>query len=143
MAEYVRPIAQDLVDLATILASADWTAPEMHLSKADFNPTKQSVLTDYDTDEADFDGYAAASVTFSDPHVNAGGQVVVEALVSFADDGGTTPNTLYTAFLTNTAGDKLLLGSRLDGAPINIANIGDGVSLVITLGISAGVITVV
>ncbi len=141
MGVYVQPIAEALVDLATLLASTNWTAMKLHLSTNNFTPSKNNVLTDYSSGEANFVGYSAQSVTFGAPHTDPAGNVVATALASFLCSASTTPNSLYTYYLTNTAGTVLIAGGVLDNAPVNIANVGDGTSQVIEAMLGQGNVT--
>ena len=138
MEPMAEPNTAALVDLAAILASTDWTAPKLHLSKANIVPDKTTILTDLSADEADFDGYAAESVTFSDPYIDGLGNVVATCIASWVSTGNTTPNTLYTAYLTNTGGTKLLMAGVLDGAPIPITGLGSGYSIALSVSLGGG-----
>lgn len=143
MSVYVRPLAADLVDLATLLASANWTAMKFHLCKTNFTPTPASILTDYSAAEADFVGYSAQTVTFAGPHLDAAKNAVAEALVNFLCTSNATPNSLYTFYVTNTASSLLIFGGVLDGAPINIIGPGDGTSQLISAQLGQGTVETV
>lgn len=143
MSVYVRPAAAQLADLTALLASAPWVAMKIHLCTIDFNPTPANVLADFTAGEADFDGYAPASLTFGGAHMDDLGKAVANALASFICTGTAHPNIVYVYWISNTAGSVLMFSGRLDDAPKAIAAIGDGVSLLVNAGLGAGEVDVV
>lgn len=138
VANLVYPNAEQLIDLAAILASAPWTAMKLHLCKLDISPTKATLLADLVAQEADFVGYSAQTLTFSAGHVDDVGNVVALAMANFLCTANTTPNTLYTFYVTNTAGSVLMFSGRLDDAPLPIVNAGDGLALVVAAQLGGG-----
>jgi hypothetical protein len=142
-AAYVTPTAADLLDLTAVLATAPWMGMKLHLCTTNFTPTKTNVLADFTPGEATFVGYSAQTITFGTPYIDASGNAVATALVSFSSTANTTPNTLYTCYATNTAGSTLQFSARLDNAPIAIVETGDGISLAITVNLADGTIVVV
>src|ERR1051326_5548788 len=50
--------------LTEVLAAAIGTATKLHLFKQGFSPAPTSVEADFEAQECDFSGYAAASLTF-------------------------------------------------------------------------------
>ncbi len=142
-AAIITPTAQELTNLTTILATAPWTAMKMHLSTNNFIPNPANVLMDYSSGEATFVGYAAQTITFGTPYNDSSGNAVATALVKFNCTASTTPNSCFTCYATNTAGTTLQFGSALDNSPVNFNFPGDGLTLLITVNLADGTISVV
>lgn len=138
MSVMVRPNASVLTDMATQLGSALWTATKFHLCKLDIDPTLLTTLAELEAEEADFGGYAAASLTFGTPYVDAAGNPQAVANAVFIATSAATPNTLYTWYLTNTAETVLIGSGRLDNTPVTIINTGDGIALNVIVGLGVG-----
>lgn len=80
---------------------------------------------------ADFDGYTIFSpVVWGTPYYDLDGvPLVVGGDKTWVATGGTTPNTIYGWYLTNTGGTKLVKASRF-AASVGIAAAGQGMTVV-------------
>lgn len=146
--------AQVLIDrIATLLAGDATTLAQVglvnvHLAKAPFTPGPDLVIGDMT--EADFDGYAALAVdsataqVFTDPTTG-------EKIIQLDEPAGgwtwiTTgvtnlPQTIYGAYVTNSANNVLYGAELLDVQPVLNAS-GDGVAVgQVRFRVNAGALT--
>jgi len=140
MSAVVKPTSQQLVDLAALLALASYTGAKIHLYTANLVPDENTTLADLVASECTFVGYSAKTWTPSAPYVDPNGNVVAGGAVTFIATTGLPNETIYGAYLTDTAAATLLGAWALD-APVGIANPGDGVTLTLLLGLDTGVAT--
>jgi hypothetical protein len=130
MGVQVVPDSAWLDILAALIApTAPLDGAKLHLNQNNIVPTTGMALAALT--EADIHGYVAATVVWGAVHTDPTYGPVV--------DGGasvfltTTPvagaNTIYGAYLTNGAGDKLLAAVKLD-APVVLNAVGQGVVVV-------------
>jgi hypothetical protein len=84
---------------------------KVHLFQNDFNPTDQSLLTDFT--EATYDGYAATSISFpTGPFRRPDGSFAVAGGAGGTMTGSTTPNTIFGYYLTDFTGTQLIASRR-------------------------------
>jgi hypothetical protein len=99
------------------------TLKDLHLFKNDHVP----VVTDIDLNytEADFSGYASVGLgTWNPAFVNGDGKGEIDAApASFVHSAGVVNNTIYGAYITDSAG-HVMYAERF-GAPIIMAANGD------------------
>lgn len=97
---------------------------KVRLGKADVSVTPDRPLADYTI--ANFDGYANAAVTWSDPTISDDGEVeVIGNVPEFRPTGTVTPNEIYTVHLVDSAGTELHASKRLENAPIPMGAVTD------------------
>lgn len=99
------------------------------LNQTNVAPTPTSKLADFTP--ATFDGYAPIAVgSFPTPYIGADGFVhLTWASVQFTMTGSTTPNTIYSWGLTNTAGTIWVAGNAMP-APVQMNAPPDGIIIV-------------
>lgn len=138
MDNLIFPRSQELSLVNAMVDGADYVGAKLHLFKNDINPNADTILADFE--ECDFDGYAAATVTWSnaffdtdDIALSSGGEIL------FTQDDA-IGNNVYGGYLTNTAGDKLLWSGRLPDAPYPMAESGDVLPVVLKVGLLRGLL---
>lgn len=136
MSSIVIPPAQLLAEVALKVLEADYVGAKLHLYSNDMTPTPASVLGDFT--ECVFSGYSAKTVVWSaafydenNVPASSGG----EALFTMS---GATPDVAYGAFLTDTAGTKLLWSARLDTPPFSFVKTGDTLAVSNKMGLTTG-----
>lgn len=95
--------------LTELLAGTAGTGAKLHLYKAAFNPTSDNTEADFETNECDFGGYAATSLTWGSVGLDSDGQAVVHSSRVVQQVTGpivVNPNTVGGAWLEDiiTAG---------------------------------------
>lgn len=109
------PSARDTVD--GYLPNESPVSIKIKLFQNNFTPSPTSVLADFT--EATFDGYApvtvlAAAYPPSRTMPDGSTLALFSSVADFEDSGNVTPNTIYGAYITDTAGTFLLLSVRFD-----------------------------
>jgi len=116
MSVSVIPTAQDIEDLSSILTRFYLIAPnqaQVHLFKNNVTPDKAMTLALFE--EADFDGYAPANITMSEPSINDQYMVVSRStLCDFSTGTVTEPQTIYGVYVTDHEGEILLGAQKFD-----------------------------
>lgn len=100
--------------LTELIAGLVGTAAKLHLFKAGFSPSNNSVQADFAAQEADFVGYAPATLTFGPVGVDVQGNASSYGdRVEFQATDGTMPNSIGGAWIsvTTSAGPPPVLGS--------------------------------
>lgn len=98
-------------------------ATKAHLTKAvvDINPS--TPLADLTAVQADYTGYAAQTLVWDTPSVDAGGQVQsVSHALTFRPTDDAAPNQIYAVYITDTDGTVLYYANQFDEAPINMGS---------------------
>lgn len=116
----VSPTSSDLAVLAELIVTPNLLfAGKVHLYQNNINPSKITTLADFV--EATFTGYLAVSWgTWGTPYVGIDGLAHTTApSIQFQATDAVTPNTIYGAYLTNTAG-TVLVASAAFVTPIPI-----------------------
>ncbi len=88
--------------LTELLAATAGTGAKLHLYKAAFSPTRDSVEADFETNECDFGGYSATALTFGSVGLDGDGQAVVHSTRVVQQVTGpivVNPNTVGGAWL--------------------------------------------
>jgi hypothetical protein len=114
----VTNLSSKLAAMAALTATGGLLAgAKVHLYQNNYVPTPSMDLTSFIT--ADYDGYVPIAVgTWDAPYVAVDGVVHIGASsLFFAMTGAVTPNTIYGAYITDTAGTGLLFAVLFD-API-------------------------
>jgi len=109
--------ATKLSSLAALTATGGPLAGvKVHLFQNNIIPGPGTQLTDFV--DATFDGYAAqAAGTWGAPYYGPDGNAHVTAPgLQFQPTGSTTPNTIYGAYYTNTAGSALVGAVKFDNS---------------------------
>lgn len=84
-----------------------------HLFKADIADDLDNVLSDYDTNEADYSGYGAIGVTdFSIAATSSGITYILASGLLYQHNGGGTANDIYGYYVTNSDDSELLWVER-------------------------------
>lgn len=101
--------AEGMKNILSILNGGDPVPDSFHLKLYvdGWSHSQANVYADFLANDADYDGYADATLTFSDPLVTAGpGAVLVSSNAVIPSTGGVTPNTIAGAVLVarETAG---------------------------------------
>lgn len=111
----VSVTATEFASLAGLTAVGGlFVAAKIHLYKNSVNPSKTSILADFE--EATYTGYLAQAIgTFGAPYVAVDGKAHITAPgLQFQPTDAVDPNTIFGAFWTNTAGTILLAAVRFD-----------------------------
>lgn len=135
----IVPRVSELDLLTKLLASAGYiTGGKIHLYKTSISLSGTTVLADFT--EADYDGYAAATVTtWNSPVINVDGKAEATAPGTFfSPTGSTTPNTIYGYYFTDSTGGILLFAESFD-TPQNMSGPTSGFTLVPDLTLSSEV----
>lgn len=104
----------------------------LHLSQLDITPTRDTTLLDLSAAEADYNTYAALEITWNDPSISDDGFVEAVGIVpEFRPTDDLAPNSIYTAYITDSTGDNLLFAGRLDNPPAPMGPTTD--SLILTV----------
>jgi len=125
----------DLVALPDLVASMLATATgaggvllgaKMHLTKSQVDISGDRTAPDFDAAEADYAGYAAQVITWLAPSISDIGQSEIVGTVPEFRPTGTDPeNICYQCYITNAAGDKLLLAGPLADGGVSMASPND------------------
>ena len=117
-AKTYQSIVTELIDTGNLFETG-----KVHLIKAPFSPTKDTVVGDFDAIEADFTGYAAAAWgAWGGVGINSIGQAEVTATeLEWHPTDDVTPNTIYGEYYTNAAG-TVLLGWKILATGVPLLN---------------------
>lgn len=100
------------------------------LTKSSVPINENTTQTELETAEADFTGYAAATITWNDPSVAADGTVeVVSDQIEFRPTDDVTPNEIYDIWIAKNGAGELLFAAEFDGAPLPMGNSEDSLFL--------------
>lgn len=113
----------------------------LHLFKSSFTPTPSNVLADYTAAEADYDAYAAITITaWQNPILAPGtGYMILSGLQQF-NVGGTDPtvgNVIGGCYLVDAAGAIRLAVIFTNPIPMEMA--GQGIPITLTMLFPTGV----
>jgi hypothetical protein len=116
----VTPLSTALAALSNMIATGGiLEAGKIHLYTNNLQPSPQTQLTDFV--EADYVGYlAVAWGAWGAPYIGIDGLAHATAPgIQFQPTDGTTPNTVYGFYATNTAGTALIF-SALFVQPVDL-----------------------
>lgn len=130
--------ALDAVDLLT--GSTDFTGAKLGLYSNDLSPTPGNVLADFTP--CIYSGYAAKTVTWSPAFYDGNGVAVSSSGELLFAQSGATNDQCYGAFLTDSAGTKLLASGRLDDTPFSFNGNGVTLPLLLKLDVNGGLLSV-
>lgn len=123
---------------AELLVAADVIASTLagatvHLGKTDVAIGRSTVKADLTAHEADYDGYAAQTITWNDPSYGDDGEVEVVGIVpEFRPDSADVDNQIYYLYILSAgSGTPLIFAARFDDPPLPMAEATD--SLVVTV----------
>ena len=103
---------------------------KLRLGKNNITVGKSTVIGDFT--EADFTGYAAVSITWGTVAVDGSHNAYSDITpITFTRSSGATSNTIYTWYVTNSAGSVLYAGRTLD-TPIPMTVNGDQLTISLT-----------
>jgi len=109
---------------------------EVELFQNDVNPTRGSVIADFDV--ATFAGYNAEAVQWLEPSRADDGNIeVVGTLQEFRPTDDVTPNTIFGFFVTD-GGTEVLYAARFENAPLPMGSTLDSILLTLRARIPAG-----
>jgi hypothetical protein len=134
------PVALQLAELDALVGGADFTGAKLHLFKNNLTPTPNTLLADFTP--ADYSGYAAKTVTWSDAYFDSNDDAIVSGGEHLFAQTGATGNDIYGAYLTDSAGTKLLRSARLPDAPYPLDGAGDVLPVLVKIGLMDGLISV-
>lgn len=130
---------QSWYPLAATLEQADerktaYAASEVHLFKSDLVPTPSTLLSEFVTNEADYDTYAPIAIAaFTGPILAPGsGYEILSPAVLFTT-GATDPvvtNSIGGFWLEDGAGNIRLVGTFDPALPMQLANQGIPLSII-------------
>lgn len=122
----------DAAAAANVIAGELATAT-VHLGQVNQVIDRNTTKADLTPNEADFDGYAAGTVTWLTPSIADDGNVeVVGTVPEFRPTGSTTPNSIYTLWvLSAVTGTPLCFAAMFDNAPLGMGSTSD--SILVTL----------
>lgn len=138
MGNMVFPLNRLLSNLTLVLGGVDFTGAKLHLYSNDLTPSPTTVVGDFT--ECIFTGYAAASLVWSAPFYDVHGVAVSTPGEKLFAQTGATGDTCFGAYVTDTAGTKLLAAGRLADAPFTFAASGDALPINVKVGLDQGVI---
>jgi hypothetical protein len=138
MALQVVPLSEQLLILAALkAAAAPLDGAKLHLYSNNIAPTPGMVIGALT--ECTFLGSVAQSVVWGTPHIDPQGNAVMDAgsLTFVAGSPIGASETVYGAYITDTAGAVLLAACKFD-APISMNAPGQGLVVVIEYGQGGG-----
>lgn len=103
----------------------------LKLFKSNTTPSETDTAATYT--EADFSGYAAATLTGSSWGSASSGTITYGSQQSFTHNGGVTSNSIYGYFVVQTTSGILVYAERDASAPFTLSNSGDNVKLTPTI----------
>ena len=110
--------------LAALIAKYGADNLLLHLYQNNYTPTDSSVIGSFT--EATFDGYASQTIaTWSTPSVTAHVASSAAAPNVFTKSAGSTPNSIYGYYVTDSANTVMYWAERDPDAPIPMTSTGN------------------
>lgn len=115
--------------LDTLAAALNAGTAKLRLFKNNHTPDEADDISDYT--EADFSGYAAATIGAWNAATYAGGLANVEATTAqtFTNSTGAVGNDVYGYYVTDSAGTVLYYAQRANSPPLSLQLAGEAVTI--------------
>jgi hypothetical protein len=111
--------------LNALIAKYGADALLLHLFQNDYTPTDSTAILSNLT-EADYDGYAAATISgWASASVTSHVASSAATPIVFTKSAGATPNTIYGYYITDSASTVLYWVERDPAAPVNMTIAGN------------------